>query len=247
VKTETDIDLTDVGIKRISVYGEPGGSIPEVVKQLSEGFGGVEVYDLAGGTSCLNPIFASCEAHDGMHFIAPDHAYIEILDPETGKVLPIDNGVEGEFVYTGLDRECGPLIRFKDGDRMVVNTEPCTCGMPGWRVNIKGRVDDMLLVKGVNVFPSAIQDVVRQMSDKVTGNMRIVKYSDSPVIEPPLQLKVECVGNPSDDVLASTKTELEQEIQRNLRFKAEVELFCEDDLKMEYGATGKVKLIEKAY
>jgi phenylacetate-CoA ligase len=247
VTAETDIDLTDVGIRRISVYGEPGGSVPEVIKQLSEGFGGAEVYDLAGGTSCLNPIFASCEAHDGMHFIAPDHAYIEILDPETGAVLPIENGVEGEFVYTGLDRECGPLIRFKDGDRMQVNTEPCSCGMPGWRVKIKGRVDDMLLVKGVNVFPSAIQDLVRKMSCELTGNMRIVKFSDSPVIEPPLRLKVECVGGPSPEVTASIKAAVEHVIQRTLRFKAEVEMFSEGDLKMEYGATGKVKLIEKAY
>lgn len=246
-RAESDIDLATLGIEKIVVYGEPGGGVPEIIAELSEGFGGAEVYDTAGGTGCLNPMFVSCEAHDGMHFIAPDHAYIEVLDVDTGELLPLVDGVEGEFVYTSLDREAGPLVRFRDGDRMKVTTEPCVCGRPGWRVKVLGRVDDMLLVKGVNVFPSAVRDVTKRFGGELTGNIRILKYSESPVVEPPLRVRVECVGDPSPEAVADLKARLEDEIQRVLRFRADAELVPEGELNVEYGATGKIKLIQETY
>ena len=154
------------------------------------------------------------------------------------------DGAEGELVYTALERECGPLVRFLDGDKVRINLKPCSCGLPGMRISILGRVDDMLLIKGVNVFPSAVRDVILGFEGAVTGNIRIVKHSTSPVIEPPLKVKVECVGKPTASTKADLKTRLEQKIKRQLRFKADITLFAEGDLKMEYGATGKMKLIE---
>lgn len=246
-QAETDIDLKTVGVEKLVVFGEPGGNVPEVIRELSEGFGGAEVYDIFGGTSCLNPIFISCPAHAGMHFFAPDTAYVELRDTDTGAFIPIEDGAEGEMIYTGLERECGPLIRFRDGDRMRVHTKPCSCGQPGWRMEVLGRVDDMLLVKGVNVFPSAIQDVVRRFEQDLTGNVRILKYDDSPVIEPPLQLWAECVGAPILAEKLAIAARLQAEIQRVLRFRAEVTLFDEGAMEMEYGATLKAKLIKKMY
>ncbi|MCB1464082.1 MAG: hypothetical protein KDJ90_17075 [Nitratireductor sp.] len=246
-RAETDIDLTSVGIEKILVYGEPGGSLPEVISELSKGFGGAQVYDLMGGTGCMNPIFISCEAEDGLHFIAPDHAYIEMRDPATGKMIPIEDGAEGEFVYTGFDRECSPLVRFCDGDLMHVKTAPCSCGRPGWRIKVVGRVDDMMLVKGVNVYPTAIQTCVLKHKPKLTGNIRILKYSDGPVVEPPLELWAECAGKPSKTEQDEIKARLESEIKRVLRFSANVTLFAEDEMEMEYGATNKAKLIKKMY
>ena len=70
--------------------------MPEIVEELSIGFGGAAVYDMAGGTGCLNPIFVSCKAHDGMHFIAPDYAYIELYDPRNRERAPMVDGAEGE-------------------------------------------------------------------------------------------------------------------------------------------------------
>jgi len=241
---ELQVDLRAVGLKKICVYGEPGGSVPEIVSELSEGFGGAFVYDMAGGTGCLNPLFVSCREQDGMHFIAPDYACVELYDRESGEVLLFEDGAEGEFVYTGLDRECGPLIRFADGDKMRVNLKPCACGLPGMRVSILGRVDDMLLVKGVNVFPSAIRDLVLSFEGEVTGNVRVVKNTGGPVVEPPLPLKIECCGAPSDAALADLKQRIEELVQRQLRVRAEVTLFHEGKLKVEYGATGKIKLLE---
>lgn len=243
-KVELNVDLSKIGVTKLIVYGEPGGSVPVIVKELSEGFGGAEIFDMSGGTGCLNPIFSPCKEHEGMHFISPDSAYIELYDRESGTVIPWTDGAEGEFVYTGLDRECGPLVRFMDGDKMRVHMKPCKCGLPGIRIEILGRVDDMLLVKGVNVFPSAVRDLVMSLEEKVTGNIKIAKDSDSPVIEPPLLLKVECSGSPKSDEKKEIKGLLEDEIQRKLRFRAEVQLFDEGGLTMDYGSTGKVKLTE---
>jgi phenylacetate-CoA ligase len=243
-RDEMNVDLTGIGVKKLFVYGEPGGSVPEIVKEFKEGFGGADTYDMAGGTGVLNPIFVSCKAHAGLHFIAPDYAYIELYDREKNEVLPFEDGAEGEFVYTGLDRECGPLVRFMDGDLMRVSLEPCECGLPGMRIAILGRVDDMLLVRGVNVFPSAVRDVVLTLGDRVTGSVRIARDGDGPVVEPPVKVKVECAGMPSDEDKTRLAEEIEGRIQRQLRFKAEVTLFKEGDLRAEYGPTGKAKLLE---
>ncbi|MBN7796563.1 phenylacetate--CoA ligase family protein [Parahaliea mediterranea] len=244
-RQEMAVDLSVMGVRTLSVYGEPGGSVPEIVRELSEGFGGAEIFDMSGGTGCLNPIFSQCREHDGMHFIAPDSAYIELYNREKGEVLPWEDGAEGEFVYTGLDRECGPLIRFMDGDKMRVKMQPCGCGLPGMRFNILGRVDDMLLVKGVNVFPSAVRDLVLGFEGEVTGNVRVVKTDASPVIQPPMAVRVECRGRPDDAARADLQRRLEERIQRQLRFRADVRLYPEGELVMEYGATGKVKLLEE--
>ena len=236
-------DLSAIGIDKLCVYGEPGGSVPEIVQHLTEGYGGAEVYDFSGGTSCLNPIFVSCNAQNGLHFIAPDTAYIELYDREKDSVLPFEDGAEGEFVYTGLDRECGPLVRFKDGDRMRVYLGPCPCGMSGMRINILGRVDDMLLIKGVNVFPSAVRDVVMRFRSVVTGNTLVVKPGDSVVVEPPLTVKVECKGAPDEIRRRQIAERIQNEIKVHLRFQSEVVIFNEGTLPMEFGATGKARIL----
>lgn len=246
-REEPGLDMAAAGIEKVLVYGEPGGSQPAVIDELSRGFGGAEIYDLMGGTGCLNPIFASCEAHDGMHFIAPDHAYVEMREPETGLFRPIEDGAVGELIYTGFDRECGPLIRFCDGDLVRINTKPCSCGRPGWRMSMIGRVDDMLLLKGVNVFPTAVQDLALRLKPRLTGNIRILKFAEGPVVEPPLQLWAECAGQPTAAEKEALAAELQGEIQRRLRFKADITLHDEGAMEMEYGSTGKAKLVKKMY
>lgn len=239
-------DLRTVGVRKLFVYGEPGGSVPAIAGELRDGFGGAQVFDMSGGTGCLNPIFVSCTAQAGMHFIAPDYAYIELYDRESKQLLPLENGAVGEFVYTGLDRECGPLIRFMDGDLVRVTLEPCTCGLSGMRIEILGRVDDMLLVKGVNVFPSAVRDLVLSFADEVTGSIRVLRPGSGPVVEPPLRVKVECRGAPDADAQANLKQRIEREMRTRLRVHADVALFREGELKQAYGATGKAKLTEIA-
>ena len=99
---KSGIDPRTLGIKKIVVTGEQGGSIEEIYSEIEAGFGGALCYDNMGATGCHSPTGISCEAHSGIHFYAEDNAYFEIVDPKTMKPLPIEDGVEGEIVLTCL-------------------------------------------------------------------------------------------------------------------------------------------------
>ncbi len=122
---------------------------------------GIKAYDIYGLTETSGPGVAfECEAQKGMH-INEDHFYAEIIDPETGEVLP--EGSKGELVFTSLDKEGFPLLRYRTRDICVLSREKCSCG----RTLIKmakpmGRSDDMMIIRGVNVFPSQIETVLLQ-------------------------------------------------------------------------------------
>lgn len=232
----------DFGIRKLIVFGEPGGGIPEIRDMLSAGFAGAEIYDMSGGTGCTNPLGLSCEANSGIHLFANDNALVEILDKDL-RSLPIESGVEGEAVYTGLVKECQPLIRWRDKDLIRVFTDPCSCGRPGPRIEFRGRIDDMLLVKGVNVFPNAVRDVVAASSALVSGEIQILRYSASAVVEAPVDIEVCLAPGVGPEPRARLAEELEAAIQNRLRFRARVHLVEPSDFKMEHGATGKAKLV----
>ena len=236
------LDPSELGVKRVLVCGEPGGSIPEVIKRIEAGFGGVTVYDLAGATGAHSPIAVSCEAQAGMHFFAHDSCLVEVVEPVTLEALPIEDGVEGEIVVTGLTKESAPLLRWREKDRVRVDTVPCECGLPGFRLWLLGRTDDMLLVKGVNVYPAAVQDVIANFAPHVTGHMRIVKDSEAAVIEPPVRVKVETQA--LHEVPSDLASRIADQIHHMLRFRAKVELVPAGSLGASIGQTHKRILLE---
>ena len=245
MKERTGVDPKLLGVEKFLVFGEPGGSIKEIYTAISDGFGGAMVYDIMGATGCHSPVGISCEEHAGIHYFAEDNAYFEIIDPVTLEPLPFEDGVEGEIVFTGLDRECGPLIRWRDKDIIRVTTSPCVCGRLGPRLEFRGRVDDMLLVRGVNVFPNAVRDVVNRVSPLTTGNIRIVKDSSGPVVTPPVGVKVEIVKGISESDKSKLVEVIENAIHHALRFRAMPELLEEGDFEILTGTTGKARLTEE--
>lgn len=238
------IEASSLGVKKIVVAGEPGGSIPEVRKRISDGFGGAEIYDFIGSTGGAFFTSISCEAVDGLHYNASDYCLFEIVDPKTLEPVPFENGAVGEIVYTGFLKECAPLIRWRDKDMVEVRTEPCACGRPGFRFKIRGRADDMMLVRGVNVYPHAVKDVVTGLRPHVTGEMRIVRFSDQPVVEPPMKLRVEHAADLPAEAIAETAAEIERRINHLLRFRAEVEMVPPGTFS---GTHHKTNLFEKRY
>ena len=245
MEERTGIDPATLGLEKVVVFGEPGGSIPEIYEPLEKGFGGAMVHDIMGATGCHSPTGISCEEHNGIHFYAEDNAMFEICDPESLQSLPVEDGVEGEIVFTGLERECGPLIRWRDKDIIQVTTEPCRCGRPGPRMLFKGRVDDMLLVKGVNVFPNAVRDVINKTSDLTTGNIRIVKSGPGPVVPAPVLVKVEVNAGVPDQKKQALAGDLDNAIHHQLRFRATFEFIDEGEFELLKGATGKTRLVEQ--
>ena len=131
---------------------------------------GIKAYDIYGLTETSGPGVAfECEAQGGMH-INEDHFYAEIIDPDTGEVLP--EGSKGELVFTALDKEAFPLLRYRTRDICVLSREKCPCG----RTHVKmskpmGRSDDMMIIRGVNVFPSQIETVL--LNEGYTPNYQI--------------------------------------------------------------------------
>lgn len=143
----------------------------EEMRQNIQNTLGIKAYDIYGLTETSGPGVAfECEEQTGMH-INEDHFLAEIIDPETGEVLP--EGSKGELVFTALDKEAFPLLRYRTRDICVLTRKPCSCG----RTHIKmckpmGRSDDMLIIRGVNVFPSQIETVL--LNEGYQPNYQIV-------------------------------------------------------------------------
>lgn len=153
------IDLASLGIRTVVSVGEPGAAVPATHKRLAEGWGAF-VRDGYGLTE-LFPLGGGCRQSPALH-IASDLVITEIVDPETGH--PVPRGTPGEVVYTNIVGDSQPLIRYRTRDiARLAPDEPCTCGFTGSRLAhaIEGRADEMVWLRGVNVFPSAIEAVLR--------------------------------------------------------------------------------------
>lgn len=160
----------DLAIKRIFVAGEPGGSIPETRQRIEE-LWGASVYDYYGLSDIFGSCAGMCEEKHGLHW-AEDHILVEVLDPETG--APVAEGERGELVLTTLKKRARPMIRFRTGDIVSFTSEPCACGRTAQRMlGTHGRLDDMLIIKGVNIFPSDVEAIARQDRD-LSGEYRLI-------------------------------------------------------------------------
>ncbi|MED4752499.1 phenylacetate--CoA ligase family protein [Brevibacillus choshinensis] len=243
VRKNYNMEPSELGIKLMSVGGEPGGGLPEVRKRIEQDWG-CKVVEAMGNADMAPVIFSECQEQNGMHFVGSDYIICEIIDPETGEVVPHSDQMEGELVYTAIDRECVPLVRFRTRDLVQVDTTPCKCGRHSFRLRCVGRTDDMLIVRGVNVFPSAIKDIVNSFRPKTTGEIRIVLNEKPPLAEPPLPIKVEYAKDLSAEEMGSLKKELESMLRSKLFFSADVQLVPEESLpRFEM----KAKLTEDVY
>ena len=236
------IEPRSLGIRHILAGGEPGAAIPSVREQVEETYGCTFLEMMGNGDMC-GEMWSECKYKGGMHFIAQGIVHPEIINPETGEVLEPNVGTRGELVYTSLDRECIPLVRFRTRDHIEVTQTECECGRTGYGIRVLGRTDDMLNVQGVNVYPSAVRDTVASLSPKTTGAIEIQLHLAPPEgWRPPIHIKVE-YGHEVSDVDA-LKKELEALIREKLIFRADLEMVPADTLpKYEY----KAKLVRKLY
>ena len=143
---------------------------------------GIKAYDIYGLTEISGPgVSFECSEQTGMH-INEDHFYAEIIDPDTGEVLP--EGEEGELVFTSLDKEAFPVIRYRTKDICVLSTEKCSCGRTFIKmVKPRGRSDDMLIIKGVNVFPSQIEAVLLEQGYQANYQLVVDRVNNSDTLD----------------------------------------------------------------
>ena len=165
---------------------------------------GLKAYDIYGLTELSGPGVAfECEEQHGMH-INEDHFIAEIIDPNTGEVLP--EGTKGELVFTSIDKEAFPLLRYRTRDICVLSREKCSCGRTFIRMaKPMGRSDDMLIVKGVNVFPSQIETVL--LNNNLPANYQIVvdRVNNSDTLDVYVEMTNEMFSDKLTDITAEEK------------------------------------------
>ncbi len=210
-----------LGIKYLLCGGEPGAGMPEFKQRVEKMFG-AQMYDMLGSVQTLHAISCGNSTYRGMHFLSEDYCILELLDPETGQVLEFTDGVTGEYVFTYLDWEGTPFLRYRMGDIMQVHTGQCECGWPGMRLKLIGRTDDMLIVKGINIYPSAIKNILESFSPRVTGAFRIILDRPGHQVNPPLRLKVEHAPGLEKQQITDLKNEIEQYMSETARVRPEI-------------------------
>ncbi len=189
-----NFDLRDSSVERVLVAGEPGGGEPAFRAMLEEGWG-AKVTEAMGIGDIGVSLWGECEEQNGMHLGAYGFVHPELIDPETGQAIELDDGATGELVLTHLQHRAAPLLRFRTRDHVQVWTSPCKCDRTGPRIRCLGRTDDMLIVRGVNVFPSAIREVVSAFAPDVSGHVLVTPEAAGVKQEPPLPVRVELARN----------------------------------------------------
>lgn len=170
----------DLGLRLGLFGGEAGLDDPAFRARLREVWG-MEPRNANYGVSDVFCNFAAqCEDDTRLHFMAADVLWPELIDPESGAPLPLAVGQTGELVLTHLARDCQPLVRFRSGDIIAVDdTAPCSCGRTGFRFRVVGRSDDMVVVRGLNLFPTMVAAVINEF-DALSGDYRITLESPPP-------------------------------------------------------------------
>jgi phenylacetate-CoA ligase len=216
---ERDIEPRELGVRLFSVAGEPGGGEDATRHAIEEAFGAT-VREAMGIADVSPSLWGECEEQAGMHFCGDPYVHVELIDPDTEAALPFEDQAEGELVYSTLSREAMPVLRFRSRDRVVVNARECSCGRGALRVRCIGRTDDLLIVRGVNLFPTAVREVVAEFRPRVGGPILIRPAHTGVRQDAPPRVLVEVPGEPDAGLAAEIRTA----VRTRLVVTTEVEL-----------------------
>jgi phenylacetate-CoA ligase len=202
---EREPRLAESSVGRVLVAGEPGGGEPAFRARLEAGWG-AKVTEAMGIGDIGVSLWGECEEQNGMHLGARGFVHAELIDPATAEPVALELGATGELVLTHLRHQAAPLLRFRTRDHVQIRqVGVCTCGRTGPTLSCIGRTDDMLIVRGVNVFPSAVREVVGAFAPDVSGHILVTPRAPGVKQDPPLPISVELAqGRAADDGLADT-------------------------------------------
>jgi phenylacetate-coenzyme A ligase PaaK-like adenylate-forming protein len=210
-------------LQKVLCGGEPGLNQPEIRERIRRGLGVAHLRETMGLGDVIPAMWGECEAEDGMHFNAQRYVAIELIDPASGAVLPWAAGATGEIVYTAFEREATPLVRYRSRDHaLVLGVEPCRCGRTSPRIRCIGRTDDMLIYKAMNVFPTAIRDLVaRTFAGRVDpALLRIWKeHKDQVRFDAAIPLDVEATAAVRAEAYPQLAAEIEALIRAQLQVR----------------------------
>jgi phenylacetate-CoA ligase len=205
---------------KTGIFGAEPWSL-ETRKRIEDATG-INAYDIYGTSEISGPLFTECHVKKGIHVWA-DMFLIEVLDPKTGE--PVADGETGELVFTTLHKFALPLIRYRIGDLSIMNSEPCECGRTHPRImRILGRTDDMLIIRGINVFPSQVESVLMNIPE-VGDHWEILVDRKGPLDMMTVRVELTQAGF-SDKIgdLMKLKKKVSKELKGVLNIAAEVDL-----------------------
>jgi phenylacetate-CoA ligase len=235
---------SELGIEIVLCAGEPGAGLPEVRNAIAAAFG-AKVYDLLGGAHGVMCCSCDAEPYAGMHVLGEDTAITtQLVDQETKAPVPLVEGATGERVKTSLRWQAQPQLRASVGDVYQVHTETCACGVPGVRIRVLGRTDDLLIVKGVKIYPAAVKNIVQELAPLSSGHFRIVLDGPPPRVEPPLLLTVERGEGVDEAGGERLAAELGKRLHQRLTVRPEITIVPAGTLER---TALKEKLIERRY
>lgn len=207
----------------------------EEMRATLEDILGIKAVDIYGLSEIMGPgVAIECHvAQDGLH-IADDHFLVEVIDPET--LEPVEDGEDGELVFTTLTKEAFPLIRYRTGDIASINREKCECGRTTTRMSrVKGRTDDMIIIRGVNIFPSEMERVLLQI-EGVAPHYQIKLVKDGPLDCAELHVEM------NDELFTGINGDLEHEkvFMLERKIKHEIKSTCLVTVKTVIGSPGSI-------
>jgi phenylacetate-CoA ligase len=221
-----------------------GEALTEEDRKHIEAVWGIKARNFYGMADVAADMAAECDEADGMHFCAQGAVVAELIDPVSLEPIEMTDGAEGEIVFTTIRREATPVVRYRIRDVVSVRAGECPCGRTSFRFRVIGRTDDMLKVKGVNVFPSAVKEVVGSFEPRTTGEMRIVLEKPGVAVAKNLPIKIEHGPDLTQEDLDALKEDLTHAIREKLVFRPAIELVPPDTFpKSEY----KIEYFEKLY
>ncbi len=234
--------VKSLGLKILACGAEPGAGIPEVRQRLESEYG-AKVFDLGAGIggSCDHPVY------QGMHWLADDFAYYELVDPETKEPVPMEHGATGLAVMSPLEPEHALFffnLRFTLDDIHQVFTDPCPCGRSGFRYRIVGRADDMLKVKGVPVYPAAIEGVIHAFVPRVTGAFRILLDEPPPAGGSSPEAQGRAWRGHQGGRPLGLEREIQEKMHKDVKVRPAITWLEPNTLER---ATKKTQLLEKLY
>ncbi len=230
----------DLGLK-LGLFGGEAGLDDPALRQRFRDVWGLEPRNSNYGVTDVFCNFAGqCEHDPRLHFVAADVLFPELIEPESGEVLPLAAGQRGELVLTHLERDCQPLVRFRTGDIIAVDeTEPCVCGCTGFRFRVVGRSDDMVVVRGLNMFPTMVAAVIGEFPE-LAGDYRIVLETPPP--HHFLPVRVELAKGATDDGKLAGR--IEAAIKSRLGSTAHVTVLPPGSFPV---TEGKTRRVERTY
>lgn len=230
------ISLKDDTKLKVGIFGAEPWS--QQMRARIEEITGIKAYDVFGTSELSGPLFTECTYQDGIHIWA-DQFLIEVIDPKTGESLP--EGERGELVITTLAKEALPLIRYRIGDNTVLNKEPCRCGRTHPRImRILGRVDDMLIIRGINVFPGQIESVLMNIPE-VGEHFQIIvdRVNELDVMTVQIEMTDAAFSDKVNDII-KLEGKVASALHKVLNLAVKVELVDHGSLPRSMGKSKKV-------